>query len=604
MMTGRRQRQAEQIEALYSEKIETREGSRSRGRNQENESETDDATEHRSSTESETDANGSSNAESEREDEEQPAASSPGGSGRAGEPKKKRSRSSYLNTKSGLEWSLNAPDVKHSITSNTNHTPSTKGAAADASTPLEAWSCLFTNDILDIILLHTNEQIEREINDCKMANIELQSTHRKTDLLELKAFIGLLYYAGAQKVTKLNSQDKWGPHSFPLFKATMCRNRFLFLQSCLRFDDKGTRAERKKYDRFTHIREIWELFIKNCTDNYEPGQNCTIDEQLFSFRGRCIFKVYLPAKPDKYSIKIVSLNDSVTHYMINAMPCVGTVAKEPTETVPDYYVRKLSESLYGSGRNITCDNWFTSVPICDKLKKDYNLTLVGTIKKSKREIPTQFKQVPKNGSNVQFAYADGKVLVSLNPKNKKIVLLLSSLHTNGQIDAETGMPEIVVFYHKSKDATDSYDKKCHHYSVTMRTFRWILRMFFAMLDQAGVNCFILYSLNSDNAALNRHDFLVQLSMELIKPYLLQRRARPSLRRNITTLIGEFLDNKEIPEDQDIRYYIGENKLDKPKRCGLCHASSDRKTNYKCLKCDLPMCKEHTAKICVVCSINE
>lgn len=145
----------------------------------------------------------------------------------------------------------------------------------------------------------------------------------------------------------------------------MSEHRFIFIISCIRFDDKNTRAEREAIDCFAHIREIWDKFIKNCTANYEPDGKCTIDEQLLSFRGNCLFRMYIPAKPDKYGIKIVALNDATTHYMYNAIPYCGLVMEKETTEFPSYYVRKLSEPIYNTGRNITCDGWFTSVPLCD-----------------------------------------------------------------------------------------------------------------------------------------------------------------------------------------------------------------------------------------------
>ena len=127
---------------------------------------------------------------------------------------------------------------------------------------------------------------------------------------------------------------------------------------------------------------MWDDFLANCIKYYEPSNTCTVDEQLLSFRGRCRFRMYIPSKPDKYGLKIISLNDAKTFYMINAIPYVGTVTdKDPMESVPTYYVRRICEPIYNSGRNVTCDNWFTSVPLVDKMKKDYNITIVGTIKK-------------------------------------------------------------------------------------------------------------------------------------------------------------------------------------------------------------------------------
>ena len=205
-----------------------------------------------------------------------------------------------------------------------------------------------------------------------------------------------------------------------LYKAVMSAKRFKFITQVLRFDDRTTRVACKAVDPFTHIREIQNLFIANCTSYYNPGKCVTIDEQLLPFRGRCSFKMYIPSKPDNYGIKILMLNDSETFYMINAIPYVGKVNPaelEEKEGIPSYFVRKLVEPIKNSGRNITADNWFMSVPLIDKVLKDQKLTMVGTVKKNKREIPSSFKTYEKD-NNCKFAYKDKKVLVSFNTKKK------------------------------------------------------------------------------------------------------------------------------------------------------------------------------------------
>jgi len=86
--------------------------------------------------------------------------------------------------------------------------------------------------------------------------------------------------------------------------------------------------------------------------------------------------------------------------------------------VPKYYVKKLSEPLFESGRNITADNWFMSVPLVQKMKEK-NLTMVGTLRKNKPEIPPSFTRfVPSMTS--RFVYSNNATLVSYCPKKNKV----------------------------------------------------------------------------------------------------------------------------------------------------------------------------------------
>ena len=47
----------------------------------------------------------------------------------------------------------------------------------------------------------------------------------------------------------------------------------------------------------------------------------------------------------------------------------------------------LTQKYNFSNRNVTVDNWFTSVPLILDLVRNCGLTLLGTVKSNKKEIP-------------------------------------------------------------------------------------------------------------------------------------------------------------------------------------------------------------------------
>ncbi|XP_025994301.1 piggyBac transposable element-derived protein 4 [Solenopsis invicta] len=194
----------------------------------------------------------------------------------------------------------------------------------EMETPLEVWSLLFPDELLEIIVKYTNEKIEGTFNP-----------DQQTDLTEIKAFIGLLYFAGLQEDRHKDTKKMWEEEGCTMYRAVMTRDRFIFLSSCIRFDDKTTRKDRQTADRLTAIREIWDLFIENCTKYYSPSQNCTVDEQLLEFEGNFFKTVY---KLDEQAIQIFCLNDSKTFYMLNAIPYTGNV-ETTMESVCDDYMR-------------------------------------------------------------------------------------------------------------------------------------------------------------------------------------------------------------------------------------------------------------------------
>lgn len=325
-------------------------------------------------------------------------------------------RVTVLKGKSGYKWSTVAPERRgrHKMRNLVTHLPGPKGEARNITTPLEAWSLLLSDDILEKVVAHTNEQITR----CSSTTTTPQTYQGKIDIIELKAFIGLSYLAGVRKAAKLHLNELWSARfGVSIFRATMSLHRYEFIGTCLRFDDKTTRAERKVDDKFAPIREIWDAFITNCKSLYTPFEYCTIDEQLMDYRGNCPFRIYMASKPDKYGIKFVMMNDARTWYMINAIPYVGKVNVAANESVPSYYVKKLSASIHGTGRNLTVDNWFSSVPLFQTMLTEFNLTMLGTLRKNKREIPPQFLARKEEGTS-QFAFDENKTLVSFAPKKK------------------------------------------------------------------------------------------------------------------------------------------------------------------------------------------
>ncbi|XP_072403063.1 multiple C2 and transmembrane domain-containing protein-like [Diabrotica undecimpunctata] len=131
-----------------------------------------------------------------------------------------------------------------------------------------------------------------------------------------------------------------------------------------------------------------------------------------------------------------------------------------------------SQACYMPGRNLTCDNWFTLVPSAKELKKK-KITLVGTIRKNKREIPEIFVAAKKKPiCSSLFAFGRECLLVSYVPKTNKNVLLLSTLQEYDEINEESGEAcklVVVTFYNQTKSGVDSVDQLKSLYSVARIT---------------------------------------------------------------------------------------------------------------------------------------
>lgn len=124
-----------------------------------------------------------------------------------------------------------------------------------------------------------------------------------------------------------------------------------------------------------------------------------------------------------------------------------------------YFVKHLCEPLYGSNRNITMDNWFTSVPLASELLRDPNkLIIVGTVRSNKKKIPLEMKNLKdRHVGTSMFVFNAEKTLVSFKPKSNKMVHVLCTAHDQLNINGVTSKPEIIHFYNSTKGAVDTID---------------------------------------------------------------------------------------------------------------------------------------------------
>ncbi|UYV62791.1 hypothetical protein LAZ67_2001958 [Cordylochernes scorpioides] len=155
--------------------------------------------------------------------------------------------------------------------------------------------------------------------------------------------------------------------------------------------DQTTRWKTSEWQS-TKIIEIFEEFVTNCKTMYNPGEYLTVDKKIIPFKGRCSFKQYLPNKPAKYGIKTYVLCWSHTSYVVNLGIYAGKQPEGPYQisNSPNNVVERLALPISGSKRNITTENWYISYPLAVAILNEHKLTLVGTLKKNKKEIPPEF----------------------------------------------------------------------------------------------------------------------------------------------------------------------------------------------------------------------
>ena len=369
------------------------------------------------------------------------------------------------------------------------------------------------------------------------------------DAIEFKAFIGLLYLAGVYRSAGEATQELWHvSDGRKIFRAAMSLKRFKQISRVLRFDDKESRAGRRAKDKLAPIREVFDLWVETLPKSFVAKESVTVDEQLVAFRGRCSFRQFMKSKPAKYGLKLWILCDSSTSYALNVQVYTGRRDGEQVErNQGQRIVHDLVEVIRGTGRNVTVDNFFTSVTLARQLQAK-KLSLVGTMRSNKREIPPEFlasKDRPVYSSI--FGHQNQLTLVSYVPKKNKAVIVLSSMHTDAGIsDRPDKKPEIIMWYNQTKGGVDTLDQMVSTYSTKRMTRRWPMVIFYDMLDICAVNSFVLWTaINPNWHQHNLHRrrlFLKEMGQELVKEKLQSRLAIPGLSLKLRAIVKETLDD--------------------------------------------------------------
>ncbi|XP_060803393.1 piggyBac transposable element-derived protein 4-like [Amyelois transitella] len=438
----------------------------------------------------------------------------------------------------------------------------------NSTMPLDIWSLLFTDEMLEKIVLHTNEKIRRIRPKYKK-----QTCVQDLDLIELKAFIGLLFYTAIFKenhehYTSWYSSDGTGRE---IFRCILSKNRLEVLLNTIRFDDAETREQRREQDLAAPVSELFQSLIQNFQDVYSIGTCACIDEMLVAFRGCCKFKMFMPKKPAKYGLKIMCITDARNGYLINAYIYLGkdsdglTLTQEQKRlSKPTQAVLRLIPPIENSNRNVTADNWFSSIELVNVLKEKH-LSFVGTLKKNKREIPPEFKpsRARATGSSI-FGFTKDITLSSYVPKKNKAVVMVSSMHHTASVDESTKKPENILYYNQTKIGVDLLDQRCSNYSTARRTRRWPLAIFYRMLDISVSNAYVINCSNQAQKTESRFKFIKKLAEQLTKPHMERRVKNDHITRDVKNSIRRVL---QISEDLPTSFTT--EKLEVRKTCITC-----------------------------------
>ena len=254
---------------------------------------------------------------------------------------------------------------------------------------------------------------------------------------------------------------------------------------------------------------------------------------------------------------------------------------------------------------------YTSIQLAQSLLNDYGITFIGTLRKNKRQIPKEV--LPDSKRDIfpsLYGFADDLTLVLYVPQKNKAVLLVSSMHPDNSINPltnESKKPSLITFYNSTKSGVNIVDQLCRNYTVQRKTSRWLMVIFYSILNVTRINTFII--LRNKNHYSFRRDALKQLAMELVLDHLKRRASIKVLASDLSASIKKLIDIISKLELQpsaatNATITVASTSFSGGrKRCYLCGWKKDRKVSMDVLNV-LNLFVKITVCFCAMCASRQ
>jgi hypothetical protein len=112
-----------------------------------------------------------------------------------------------------------------------------------------------------------------------------------------------------------------------------------------------------------------------------PGSTITVDETMVPWKGRLLFKKYIPGKSHKYGVKIYKVAGT-NEYAWNFMVYTGKQDSVTDHGHNQTVVMDLIDDLSGCYRTVVADNFFTTISLA-KLLLQNDTYLIGTFRSNR-----------------------------------------------------------------------------------------------------------------------------------------------------------------------------------------------------------------------------
>ena len=463
--------------------------------------------------------------------------------------------------------------------------------------PVNYFTLYLNDDLMNHLVVQTNLKAEQFLHS-QRHTLKPNSRIRRwvpTTKEELRKFFGLTLLMGLIRkpvIAMYWSQDPL--YATPLFGEIMSRNRYQLLLKFLHFNDneKAPKANDPERDRLYKIRPLLDHMFEKFQEVYDLAQEVAIDESLLLWKGRLLFKQYLPLKRSRFGVKLYKLCESCTGYTYRFQVYAG---KDSSFAIPAQAVQPgvdlsatekivwyLMMPLLNKGHRLCVDNFYTSLQLFDQLHKN-GTPACGTIRSSRKGFPKQLvskKQKPGESSVLRSRH-----MLAVKFTDKKDIYMLSTIHDNScetvavrrKSVSEMEKPKCIIDYNTYMGGVDISDQLLEPYDATRKTMAWYKKLALYLFQLALLNGHILYKQSCTDPKLSLLEFTHDVVSDLLfgDADVDEDEAKSEC---VLRMTGRHFPSVIQPEP-------GAAKARPTRRCRVCYKKQKRsESRYCCTRC--------------------
>lgn len=300
---------------------------------------------------------------------------------------------------------------------------------------------------------------------------------------ELQSFIGINFLMGYNRLPSW--KDYWSTSNdlgVNLVSGVMNRKRFLDILSYLHLNNINARPN-DCVDKLYKLRPFLDTVNQRFFELYKVTREMSVDESMILFKGRSSIKQFNPMKPIKRGYKIWCLADQKRYIS------KFSVYQGKEEIVDDFInfglgervVLNLTKPYWNTGLKVFFDNYFTSIPLLEKLKLE-NTFACGTIRSNRKYIPNLVED--RKLDRGDFDMKTSRLGITVYKwKDNRIVHLASNFHGSEKSTVMRtehdgtkkviNCPQIINDYNKYMGGVDKADQLRALYNVDRKSKkRW------------------------------------------------------------------------------------------------------------------------------------